>query len=71
MPSVPTTVLILKFTTPDLSVLNKNFNHESLSQLVTIKLKPIFNPKHLNDSVMWAFIFFDILIWFGFYYYLN
>jgi len=71
MPEVPTTILILKFTTPDLSVLDKWYNDKSLSELITLKLKPIFNPKQINESVMWAFIFVDIIIWFGFYAYLN
>ena len=31
MPSVPTTILILKYTTPDLSILDKIYKGEKLS----------------------------------------
>ena len=71
MPSVPTTILILKYTTPDLSILDKIYKGEKLSQYVSLKIKPVFNPKHINESLMWIFIVFEILIWFVLYAYLS
>ena len=66
MPTVPTTVLLLKIVAPDFSYIPYN-----IFSKFSLPYSPIFDASLISSEAMWSFIIFDIALWFFIYSYLD